>query len=165
MRELELQLKQVLQSELELYGRILEIARRKTEILKKSKVKELELLTLDERDMVLEAGNLEDRRELVIKKLARTLNLDSKLDLASMSEKFTEVGRAEFIELRARLKAAIAELKQANELNNMLLKDSLDYIDFSLNLMTATTVEGNYGGDFSEPKANTQSTQLFDFKA
>lgn len=164
MRELEIKLKETMEKELEAYRAILELAKRKTEILKESKVTELELLTLDERAKVEEINSIEGEREHIARGLADSLGVNERLDLSTMSQYFTEEGRAEFSEIKSDFVETIEELKRVNSLNETLIKDSLEYIDFSLNIMTSATV----GGGYSQKADDAQSTSkknLFDFKA
>lgn len=164
MRELELKLKSTINRELELYRDVLELAKRKTEILKASSVAELELLTLEERACVEEINKIEMEREKTVRGLADSLGVNERLDLSAMSKHFSEEGRAEFETLKNEFADIIESLKSVNKLNETLIKDSLEYIDFSLNIMTSATA----GGSYSQSADDTQSTNkknLFDFKA
>lgn len=166
MRELEVELKEIMERELSLYRELLSLAKQKTEILKASKLTELELLTLDERDSVEKIGIIDAKRENVVRGLAKCLGINERLDLSAMSKYFTEEGQSEFEGIKAEFNETIEELKKVNGLNETLIKDSLEYIDFSLNLVTSATVEGNYSGNLKNAEnTSTSKKNLFDFKA
>lgn len=164
MRELEIKLKETMNRELEAYIEILELAKRKTEILKDSKVTELELLTLDERAKVEEINSIGAERESIARGLADSLGVNERLDLSTMSQYFTDEGQLEFSEIRSDFVDTIEELKKVNSLNETLIKDSLEYIDFSLNIMTSATVGGGYSQN-ADNSGGESKKNLFDFKA
>ena len=48
--------------------------------------------------------------------------------------------------IQGKMKSTISSLKAVNQLNLNLIKNSLEYIDFSINLVTAaSTVNNSYG--------------------
>lgn len=164
MRELEVELKEVMETELSMYREVLSLAKQKTEILKASKLTELELLTLDERDNVEKIGIIAAKRENVVRGLAKCLGINERLDLSAMSKYFTAEGQSEFKEIRAEFNETIEELKKANSLNETLIKDSLEYIDFSLNVITSATAGGGYSQKADDIQSRSKKN-LFDFKA
>jgi hypothetical protein len=165
MRENEIKLKEILSQELDLYEQTLELAKRKTEVLKESKLTELELITLEEREKVEKISRIDREREEIVKGLAESLGVNERLDLSTMSENFTEEAKEGFLKLKEEFKVTIEKLKQVNSLNDTLIKDSLEYIDFSLNIMSAATVDGNYSGSLNDERENTNKRSLFDLKA
>lgn len=166
MREKEIELKHILERELSLYETMLSLAKRKTEILKESDIRELELLSAEESEKLEEIRLEEVKRESAVKSLAESLSLDYRLDLSKMSEYFSLDGKAEFKEIRETFKSVIDFLKDVNALNDTLIKDSLEYIDFSLNVISSASVDGSYGRNFDGAEnTNTSKKSLFDFKA
>lgn len=65
--------------------------------------------------------------------------------------------------IRNKIIGLVEHLKKVNDMNSNLIKNSLEYIDFSINLMTSVTnAGGKYGNDGKEGKIERKS--LFDVK-
>ncbi|MCX8129901.1 MAG: flagellar protein FlgN [Clostridia bacterium] len=137
----------VLEQENRVYDSILKISQSKTNIIVEGKVSELENIVKLEQSLVLQMGRLEDMREKLVEKLSVLLNL--KPSEITVSELMKHIKSDEAQRLKAcqdTLAGTVKELKNTNELNSKLIKNSLDFINFSINLISTTDAgSNNYG--------------------
>lgn len=154
----------VLDQENRVYDSILKISKSKTNIIVEGKVSELENIVKLEQSLVLQMGRLEDMREKLVEKVAAQLNVKP-ADI-TISELMKHIKSDQAHKLKAcqdTLNTTISELKNANDLNSKLIKNSLDFINFSINLVaTVDAGSNNYGhtGQVNDGKKKT----FFDMK-
>ncbi|MCL2741770.1 MAG: flagellar protein FlgN [Oscillospiraceae bacterium] len=143
----------ILDKEGRMYASLLKASKKKAEVISKADVAELEKMTALERsfaERMAEADGLRGRTvRWIWGRLARE-GEDASRDDVTVSEL---KGRVDDPTLKERLDAAhkgildtILELRMMNELNERLLKNSLDYVDFSINVLT-NAEEGGVGYD------------------
>jgi flagellar biosynthesis/type III secretory pathway chaperone len=154
----------VLDQESKIYGDILKIAKNKTSIVVEGRVAELENIVKLEQSLVLQLAKFESQRELLIDKLSRASGL--KPDAVTISEIISRIGSAQGEKLKSLQQAmslTIQDLKSTNELNSRLIKNSLDFINFSLGLfVNADSTDNNYGVSGEKPSGKTKN--FFDAK-
>ncbi|MCX7923032.1 MAG: flagellar protein FlgN [Clostridia bacterium] len=154
----------VLEQEIKVYESILQIARNKTSIIIEGKVAELENIVKIEQSLVLQMGRLENIRENLVEKISTNIGINSS-DL-TISELVNHVKGNEVQKLvtcQDSLNNIITDIKNTNEVNSKLIKNSLDYIDFSLNVMTNIgTTSNNYGS--TGESGDSKKRSFFDVK-
>jgi hypothetical protein len=162
--QLVLDLIKVLDQEAKAYDDILKISKNKTSIIVEGKVAELESLVKIEQTLVLQMSRIETMRENLVDKISAQLNIKSKE--VTISELLQHIKGEEADKLKAcqaNMSKALNDLKYTNEVNSKLIKNSLDFINFSINLMSSVDLgTNNYGtgGQTNETKKRT----FFDMK-
>ncbi|HWR45790.1 flagellar protein FlgN [Sporomusa sp.] len=135
----------LLNQTLELYQALLKLSQKKRDILVEAKPHDLDLLTRQEEVLIIEAGKLETMRLTLTRELAAAAGLapgetawsaliecaDSETSnkLKALSEKFDRVTR---------------ELVEINELNTKLIEQSLDFINYNINILSQSAVGPTY---------------------
>jgi len=159
------ELADVLESETLLYKDASEISMKKTEVIVKGKIEELESLVKAEQAIILKIGKLEDHREEIISKLSLELDLDLKgLNLSQINDKLGESNSARLQACQGELINTLSGLKNKNETNEQLIQNALDYINFSVNLITTDNSGGiNYSPDGEEDSIAGRKN-IFDVK-
>jgi len=158
------QLIDILKSEATLYDSILKVSRKKTGIIIDGKISELESITKLEQAIVMQVGKLEDARENLVEKLSAQLNLDSsRITISDISKLLQREQANRLNTCQFALEKVLEELKSANELNSKLIKNSLEYIDFSINLLANTSVAGNLYGNSGRAN-DSKMRNFFDMK-
>ncbi|AUG56248.1 MAG TPA: flagellar protein FlgN [Ruminiclostridium sp.] len=139
----------VLNEETRIYEEILKLSREKKDIVIEGKVAELEKITKIEQSLVVNLGKLETLREKCVEEIADQLNIKpSELTITELSKHLNEENSKKLIECKTKLENILKELKEINQLNSKLIKNSLDYIDFSLNILSAASeTNNNYNND------------------
>lgn len=127
----------VLEYENKLYVQLYSIAENKTGIVVKGEVENLQALEGKERKLVSELNKLQDVREQIIEQLAKTIGKNPEgLTLSEVAAQLPDEQGQQLNQCRDRLKETIGKLNTKNELNQQLIRNALDYVDFSLNLLT-----------------------------
>lgn len=154
----------VLEQENSIYEDILKISKNKTNIIVEGKVKELENIVKLEQTLVLQMAKLENIRESLVEKLSGEMKLKPEEITITGLVKYLQDGEAGKLKaVQSKIGSTLSELKESNELNSKLIKNSLDYINFSVNILSdASSGSNNYGnnGQVGDSKKKT----FFDVK-
>ena len=130
----------VLGQECKEYEGLLDLSQRKTPIIVSGNLEDLQKITDDEQDVVIRINHLEKQRVETTKDIANVLNKDvDSLKLSNLIEMLA--GRpAEQEKLAAvhdELQTVVHTLRHVNEHNRELLENSLEMVEFEMNLLQA----------------------------
>lgn len=149
-------LQDVLKLEGSIYEEMLEISDKKMKIIVDGKVSELENITKLEQMLILKLGKLENEREAIIENVARDMRRPSDdINISEIALRLDNSQSKALKETQINILNTINKLKASNEVNARLIKNSLDFIDFSINLYASTGAnDSNYSnsGDVSSNK-------------
>lgn len=160
-----LELIDILDRQRELYRKLLEIAKAKQPVLVKGDLAALEKFTKQEEQIVVQVGKLEEQRSRVHQALANHFHVpEAEITLSELvsrvgtevSDRLSQVGDG--------LKNILSELKDVNSLNSELVKQSLDYIEFTVNLITSMGEPPSYPDKPGESKREQPRARIFDQK-
>lgn len=153
-----------LNKEISLYRDYLEIATKKKDVIIKGHVKELESLTGIEQNMIVNMGKIDNMRTSIIGNLLMELKIESVENLSELAGYLPESYQAELLQLKGQLEEVLQEIKNINELNGSLIKQSLDYIDFNMNLMMSLENHGTTYESNANEKDLKKKNNVFDVK-
>lgn len=155
---------EVLNKETAMYEGILKLSKSKTNVIVEGKVFELESITKLEQNIILSLGKLEREREELVNKLAVQLNLKpSDITLDSLIKLLPEEQAQKLDNCYNALPKVVRDLSDANVLNSKLIRSSLDYIDFSINILTNAGSSGN-NYENAGRSSNTRKKNFFDVR-
>ena len=155
---------EVLTKETLLYEEMLALSKNKTDIIVNGKVSELESITKLEQTMILKLSKLEDDREELADKLAVDLGLKpAEITLGGLISRLPEKLANELEGCCKKLPAILNKLKESNSLNSRLIKNSLDYINFSINILSSVGPSDNNYVNSGEA-ISSKSRNFFDMK-
>ncbi|UAL47015.1 flagellar protein FlgN [Sutcliffiella horikoshii] len=146
----------ILEKMLTLHAYLYELTVRKEEIVKANKVEELQQLTREEKQYTRAIVQLEKQRT----ELSEGKTVTELAEMATPSEK------SALQDLKARLTETIGNIQNQNELNQLLLQQSLQFVTMTLNTLNPQPNAVNY-----EKPANTKKSvsaparSLFDSRA
>lgn len=125
-----------LEKENSIYEKLLSISKEKKKVIIDGKIDELDSIIKMEGNLVLEISKLEDEREKTVNDLAKELGCNrEELSISYLCGKL-ENNRAEHLKKIAdSIGGTLKELKEINDLNGKLIEQSLEYVNFSINLM------------------------------
>lgn len=156
----------ILEQQKECYEGLLTLANYKTESVKN---KELQLLTQiveKEEEFIGRINLLDKKRESLLKDIALVTGLKYKeITLTKLVDKMgkdLDVSVA-LIKIRTQLLELMEQLKAQNQINKMIIEESLDYVNFTINAIKSTKmtqIPVNYGRPGEEETLQTRS--LFD---
>jgi len=152
----------ILEEELGIYKRILEVSNNKTALLKENKVKELEDTTKEEESLVATIIEKEKVRLQEVKNICRTYGKpEENLKIEELCE-FIDNSKEELLAYKNEITSILEELKKVNQLNSVLINSSLEYINFAVNMLTETSTNATYRpGGYQDKSAQRN---LFDMK-
>ena len=108
----------ILDEELNLYKKILEVSNNKTTLLKENKVKELEAITKEEESMVADVIAKEKVRIQEVKNVCKRYGKpEQSLKIEELCE-FVEESKEELLATKAEIVRVLDELKKVNKINN-----------------------------------------------
>jgi flagellar biosynthesis/type III secretory pathway chaperone len=151
----------LLEKQVKLHASLYQLALKKTEALKNHDINALTALMKDEQKHVLAIKQLENNRLRITKHLledsAQELTITRCIELAGDEE------RPKLEKLYEQLSELISKLKQANELNQQLTEQSLQFVYLTLDMLTPQTIPINYSSTstYEEPAERS----LFESKA
>lgn len=157
-------LMEILNQEYEIYDTLSKISNNKKDLIVGGKVHELDSIVKLEQSLVVKISRLEDERESIAGRLCALLGQRPEdITISALAEK---LGETEAVKLKAcqeKMLRKIVALRNANDLNSKLIKNSLEYIDFSINMMTSIgAASNNYGS--TGYTGDAKKRNLFDMK-
>ena len=164
------ELLQTLEEEKKIYEQLIPISERKTVVLVKGDLKELESITAKEQFLIDKVNMIDKRREEVTKNIGVVLNKDPKeLDLSTLA-KLLESQPSEkkkIALLHDSIKDVMKRLVDANEKNKELIENSLEMIEFNMNFIKSTRMSPgsiNYNRNASSSYGSDMGVTAFDAK-
>ena len=155
-----------LSGEKEIYEKLIPVSEKKTEILTRGDLKELEEVTREEQALVEKATAIGKKREEVIANIGVVLNRDaSTLDLTTLATLPGE--RKKIAQLHDELKVIMRRLVDINEKNKNLIENSLEMIEFNMNFIQSTRMSpgvNNYDRNASSSYSPGYTPGGFDAK-
>jgi len=138
----------ILQNQLALYEELLEMSRQKKVFLIKNNIEAIRHITARESSLISKLQNFEREREKAVSELAGRLRVPPRgLTLSEIVDRMNNSpARNQLADLRMRLRAGMDELKLLNEQNKALINQSLEYIDFTMNLLRSSVSGPIYAG-------------------
>lgn len=160
----------VLGQEKEIYEKLIPISERKTAILIREDLPELQKIT-DEEQSLLDAAYAADRkREKIIADIGVVLNRDPKeLDLTTLAKLMARqpAEKKQLSELHDSLKPVMQQLVNVNQRNKVLIENSLEMIEFNMNFIQSTRMSpgsNNYNRNASSSYGIDMGPGAFDAK-
>lgn len=152
-----------------LYAELSELGERKKEHIVHSQLNELSQTLANETKVLKRLAGLEkDRAELIAgyqQELGVKPNVDASLDdLVRMTVKLQD--KREFEAVRDAMAAEIRNLRSLNDTNHLLVKQALDFVDYTLDLFTAGPENDMvYQAPAQHPASANQRRGIFDTRA
>lgn len=152
----------ILEKENNEYNQLLNLSLDKTSVIVKGDIEKLQLIVADEQKIIGTINKLEALREENIKDIANVLNIpepEFKLDnliklLKKQPKEQEELGR-----VRDAFKRTMNKLVKINDNNKILLQESINMIEFELNL-TRNTMLAPETANYSRQAYNTTAQNL-----
>ena len=155
----------LLREQTEDFSDLAALASEKSEAIVKNDIEHLQKITNIENSLVGRNQKSERRRIQLFNDVATVLNADAEtLTISHLAELLEgQPGHGELVEIGDNLRQAADELKKFNEQNRKLIENSLEYIDFSMNLMRSSQTPPSHYTHEGEEIPCTAST-FFDTK-
>ncbi|MCE4049428.1 MULTISPECIES: flagellar protein FlgN [Bacillaceae] len=158
---------EVLEKLVNSHASLYEVAKNKTEIIKKGDIESLQQVMKDEQAHIMSIQKLEAARVEVCRKIVKTVHNPTISDCLELMEPEPAKQAGEAAD---KLRSIIGELKDANTLNQQLLRQSMQFVNVSLSLLKPTKQSLNYGKPVNGNSVHTgnigkTSSSLLNMKA
>lgn len=156
---------EILKKEYSYYKDLLELSNKKKIIVVEGKVSELDKIVKIEQNMIFDLGQLEKLREQEVQKLCELMKLEAKTTVTELIKQLPENLSKELAILQKQMGSTLTELQNVNKLNGELIQQSLDYIEYTVNMVTSSGQTSSLYDDL-EPsgKKLENKRSLFDTK-
>ncbi|MDD4835460.1 MAG: flagellar protein FlgN [Lutispora sp.] len=155
----------ILENEKIIYEKLLSLSMEKKNAIIEGKIKELDSFLKLEGNLVLEISKLENERESAADNLAKELGCTrEELTISYICDTIKDKRGNQLKDVADSIGQVLGKLKEVNDLNGKLIEQSLEYINFSINLV-ADSLDGQkviYEGKTEGNKEN--NVRLFDAK-
>ncbi|MBM7585869.1 flagellar biosynthesis/type III secretory pathway chaperone [Bacillus pakistanensis] len=142
---------------IKLHSSLLDLSQRKTEIIKKGDVNGLDQFLKDEQKHIAAINTMEmERQKQATFFLKERGKAGTNPTISQCIEVANDDDKNELTRLQKQLLMIIDELKTANELNQKLIYQSLQYVNMSLSMIHPQNDQGNYGRPDQERKPTSQ---------
>ena len=150
------ELMEILKGELDLVDALKELTYKKTDIIIGNELEQLEGITKEELELVNRMAIAEENRLKLMDSWGVNMN-------TSLSEIIEEIPEEKEDILRAGedLSNSLQDIKETNQINNELISDNLQWLDFNMNLISNIQTPSTYGKKQKSTRANNS---LFDRK-
>ncbi len=154
----------ILNKESAIYEGILKLSREKTDVIVKGRVTELEGITRAEQAVILQLGKLEEEREALVGKLAGQLGMKPEdITISELEKILPKEQSKELKNCSSKMTGLINDLRDTNGMNSKLIKNSLDYIEFSVNVLSNAGSSGDIYGKSGQSN-DAKKRNFFDMK-
>jgi flagellar biosynthesis/type III secretory pathway chaperone len=156
-----------LKKEKQYYAKLLDFSKDKNESLKNRKLDDISIITQKEEKLVANIQETEKSRVTLLKEISELAEINFEdLSLTKLSEICeNETYKTKIIDLKNDLNHILSELREINERNTELIKQSLNIINDSLKIMDNTVNNPNiYAKNRKDAKNKNQTSYLFDKK-
>lgn len=160
----------VLSREKEIYEKLIPISERKTVVLIREDLQELQKVTDEEQQLLDAAYAADKKREKIIENIGIVLNRDPKeLDLTTLARLMARqpAEKKQLSELHDSLKLVMDRLVNVNQKNKELIENSLEMIEFNMNFIQSTRMSpgsNNYNRNASSCYGVDMGPGAFDAK-
>lgn len=156
-----------LQQQLKLYEQLLEMEVSKKPLILQNDIVQLNVVTQKEKLLTAQADGLEQNRLLQTARYIKDMGFRYRTGILSDLIKLVSnpSQKQQLMYLHETLTKVLLKLKQVNDLNQQLIQQSLDFINFSINLMIEDPNEDLvYQHPMNQAYVNKRNT-LFDSRA
>jgi len=153
-----------------IYKNLIPIASEKTNVIIKNDLTALQEITDREQIVIEQINSLERKREEVIKNIGVVLSRDPKtLDMKTLIKIMGKQPKEQqrLSKIHDELSATLKTLVMLNDRNRVLIEQSLEMIEFNMNLIQSSRIEprgNNYTKSAGETDLPGTGTRMFDAK-
>lgn len=148
-----------------IYQSLLEVSSKKKVAIIENNISNLQEFLKEENVLVGRNQRLDKKRIEIFKDISMVLGKNEDLSLKDIIEAMKgQEGEKELTEIREKLLDILPKLKSLNDQNQELIKISMDYVDFSMNVIRASSGNAPTYYDSLGNEINTSDKKMFDAK-
>ncbi len=151
----------ILQSQIDIYRKLLSLSLDKKPVLIKGNIIELERITKEEESLIIQVGRFEEQRQALHTALASHFLLSpEELGISEIINRVDEPLKTKFKKTFDEMKEVLDKISEVNSSNTDLVNSSLDFVNFSLNLLTNPSTTPFYKEEDHEKRQS--ASKIFD---
>lgn len=148
-----------------IYESLLDVASKKKVTIIQNDVPTLQQFIKDENLLIGRNQRLEKKRLELFYDIATVLGKPLNITLKQIIEAIKDKeGEKELIQIREKMLQTLPKLKAINDQNQELLQMSMDFVDFSINVIRSSTEQRPTYYDMLGNEINSSDTKMFDAK-
>lgn len=160
------QLVLILEKLIELHDQLIDSGKLKTQAVKEGSMEALQQTMKEEQKLLTDLRKVEEGRRLIVGKIMSGKPFEGSEPVLSDCLNFVDDTTAgKLAALQKELISRIEELKGLNSMNQQLIQQSLQFVNFSLNIMMPQQPQINYEKPQPNKNPNTGGRSIFDSKA
>ncbi|KAA5805867.1 flagellar protein FlgN [Thermoanaerobacterium thermosaccharolyticum] len=149
----------VLNGEMLLYKDLLDISSKKTDVIIHGKIQELDNMTKVEGSIICRLSKLEEEREKILSGYDDT----GEITISELCKMLPEDDSKKLKKIQKEFESLLKALNDRNELNKSLLQQSIEYVNYSIGLISSNLVQDN--GIYGDNGSIKQYSSIIDRKA
>ncbi|ADL69673.1 FlgN family protein [Thermoanaerobacterium thermosaccharolyticum DSM 571] len=149
----------VLDGEMLLYKDLLDISTKKTDVIIHGKIQELDNMTKVEGSIICRLSKLEEEREKILSGYDDT----GEITISELCKMLPEDDSKKLKKIQKEFESLLKALNDRNELNKSLLQQSIEYVNYSIGLISSNLVQDN--GIYGDNGSIKQYSSIIDRKA
>ena len=154
----------VLKEQVKEYRSLIELAKRKQEVLIGNDIRELDKLNKEEQNIIIGVAKLESKRLEIIKDLSEVFgSAISSYTLKEMAEQAPEPFQGQLNNVCQELNEVVEDLNIINQGNSSLIEQALKIVNFTISTIAQSEREVIYPE--KEAKSTKPISRIFDSKA
>lgn len=158
------ELAEVLKEELAIYREILAISEKKTDVLVKGDIKQLDNIVKAEEKLILSIGKQEDLRYKILLDLENATGINANSStLSEIIEKLGVKDDYDLPKIQRKTMEVLTKLEKVNDQNSGLLKKTIDSLNSTIELV-ASSLESETGVYSDKDKKDKKSKSIVDYK-
>lgn len=157
------QLLLALNKEQEIYDEVIAMSKDKQQAIVNNDLTKLQVIMEKEKTYSISLVKLEEIRSKMLNQLVKEYDLVEINNLSDLYPFMKDQDVRKIENIRTRLMNTVKILSQKNELNKQLLEQSIEQVQFDLNLMT-TVGEGNVNYEGNASDTDVERRSIFDRK-
>jgi len=152
-----------LEKDCEIYAEILRLGEEKKQIIIDGDIEKLEKMTVREHALIASLMKLEEIRDKIVSEIIKQKGLMQVEVIDDVIMAVDDTSKPQLEAVKRKLSNLMSDVKDVNESNGTLIKQSLDLIEFNVNLMASIgETETNYG---DQANINYQKSKRSGFDA
>jgi len=152
-----------LEKDCEIYAEILRLGEEKKQIIIDGDIEKLEKMTVREHALIASLMKLEEIRDKIVSEIIKQKGLMQVEVIDDVIMAVDDTSKPQLEAVKRKLSNLMSDVKDVNESNGTLIKQSLDLIEFNVNLMASIReTETNYG---DQANINYQKSKRSGFDA
>ncbi|AFK87676.1 MULTISPECIES: flagellar protein FlgN [Thermoanaerobacterium] len=148
----------ILNGEMLLYKDLYDIANKKTDVIVRGEIQELDSMTKVEGSIIGKLMALEDEREKFLND-----NFDSQVTISQLCSILPESDAEKLKMVQEEFNNLLKALSNRNDLNKSLLKQSIEFVNYSIGVISNNLLEDN--GIYGESGVSKSINRIIDKKA